>query len=333
MSSFGYDAVNARRALSSGKLERGIKKAVGVHLPGRVVLSMNDRGVWLSQIVEVTLDGNDVIVFKIALGAGDPGTLFRGGSCSRVLREHGLPAPRILAADASREIFGYPFIIEEWVDGTRMGVLLDHVSKAEAREIYESVGRLYREMHSIHGERPGIWIDNPQETLGSPVDYMYRAEILEGSGKRAVEQGRISHSTYYRVVALWALNMGYLNDFLPSLVHASAFPWTICLEKGGNGWRVVKLTALDVCWWDPAVDIASLRYPPFGEVSTDMWDAFQCGYGPLPERKRILLYAVMQRLMAIMGAFREPQSARNESWVETYLKDLDPFMDEIEGTD
>jgi len=134
-------------------------------------------------------------------------------------------------------------------------------------------------------------------------------------------------------VALWAENMGYLNDFLPSLVHASAFPWTIYLEKGDHGWRVVKLTALDACWWDPAVDIASLRYPPFGVVSPDLWDAFLRGYGPLPERRRILLYAVMQRLMAAMGAFREPRSAHNVSWAKDCLGDLDPFMDEIEAAD
>jgi len=37
-------------------LDESIRKAVDLHLPGRTVLEVKDRGEWLRRLVEVTLD-------------------------------------------------------------------------------------------------------------------------------------------------------------------------------------------------------------------------------------------------------------------------------------
>lgn len=240
-------------------LKKSIEKAVSVHLPGRTILNIKDRGEWIRHIVEVTLDGNEIVFFKISKHEGEPGNLpFNHGSSAKFMQECGLPTPRVLAVDASCEIIKYPFIIQEWVGGTRLGTLLDQVDETDAQAIYKTVGRLYCKMHAVHNDRSGIWIKDPRIVFGSPNDYMYRAEILEGSGKKALEQGRITHKTYYRAVALWAQNMDYLKKYQPSLVQMSAFLWTIYLDKEDHRWRVTKLMALLPCWWDPAFDLASL---------------------------------------------------------------------------
>ena len=86
----------------------------------------------------------------------------------------------------------------------------------------------------------------------------------------------------------------------------------------------------DVMWWDAAYDIAFLRYPPFGEVGAEQWNAFARGYGQLPEDKRILLYAVMQRLCAAMGVYIEPEMPGNEEWRKNCLNDLKHFLKVLE---
>ena len=313
--------------------EDSVRKAVRLHLPGRTVLAIRDKGEWCRRLIEVTLDGDEKVFLKISVLEGEQGNApFDYGGGNKFLREHGLPAARVLTADDSKTIFKYPYVIEEYVGGTRLGTLLDQVNEADAQAIFETIGRVYRKMHSIHGKRSGIWLDgDPEKVVGDPNDYMFRMEILEGSGKKAVEEGRVTHSTYYRAVALWAQNMDYLNNHQPTIVHGSPLPWSIYLAKENDQWRVTKLTALGVQWWDSATDLAYLKYLPFVKPKPEYWEAFIRGYGPTPETKRILLYTILFRFMAAMGAFREPKTAQNQAWAETCLQDLNSFMNEIES--
>ena len=85
----------------------------------------------------------------------------------------------------------------------------------------------------------------------------------------------------------------------------------------------------ELMWWDAAYNLAFLQYPPFGQVSASRWVAFLRSYGAEPERKRVLLYLVMQRLCAAMGIYKEPQTAHNAAWAAQCLADLDAILDEI----
>jgi hypothetical protein len=209
-----------------------------------------------------------------------------------------------------------------------LGTLLEKADEAEAKRIYKALGRFYSQMHAIHNDRSGLLI--PISDSPSPNEYMYQAEIVGGSGRRALEEGRIAQTTYDRAVALWDEHLDYLKDHQPSLIHGSPFLWTIYLEREGQGWCVTKLTPMsEPMWWDPAYNLAFLQYPPFGQVSASRWEAFLRGYGSEPERKRILLYLVMQRLCAAMGIYKEPQNAHNAAWAAQCLDDLDTILDEI----
>lgn len=325
-------------------LREGIERAVSAYLPDHTLHKMNDRGEWIRRIVEVTLDEGEVVFFKMTIHPEWVDGASHEAQVLEIFQQHGLPTPNILAVDTSCEIIPYPYIIQERVGGTRLGVLLDQASEADARAISETLGHLYGRMHAIHNDRSGIWRESPDKPLNvSPNEYIYQAEIVAGSGKRALERGRISQRTYDRAVALWAEHMDYLKDHQPSLIHYSAFPWTIYLARGGGNdrlddqWHVTKLMSLgDVMWWDPAYDLASLRYLPFGKVKPCWWEAFLRGYEgeqvPVPERRRVLLYAVLQRLCVAMGAYMEPQTERHKAWTEPCLEGLDAFLDKIEGS-
>ncbi|MEW6523904.1 MAG: hypothetical protein AB1445_10125 [Bacillota bacterium] len=45
-----------------------------------------------------------------------------------------------------------------------------------------------------------VTLDSGQQVVDS--DCMFRAEVMEGSGKKALEQGRVSPATYWRAVSL-----------------------------------------------------------------------------------------------------------------------------------
>jgi hypothetical protein len=304
-----------------------IKRAVSVHLPGRTVMSMNDRGVWERHIVEVMLDGDEIVFFKIQTTDWNMTGFEEKGV--RLFQEHGLPTPQILAVDISREILPHPYLIQEWRGGTRLGTLLEKTDETDAERIYETLGHFYRRMHDIHNERSELLIPFPDSP--HPNEYMYQAEIVGGSGKKALEEGRIAQATYDRAVVLWDENLDYLKDHQPSLINSSPFLWSIYLERDGQDWVVTKISPMaELGWWDPAYNLAFLQYPPFGQVSASRWKAYLRRYGAEPERKRILLYLVMQRLCAAMGIYKAPKNAHNDAWAEKCLVDLDTILDEIE---
>ncbi len=309
------------------KLVEDINKAVSVHLPGRTVQRINDRGIWERHIVEVSLDDGEIVFFKIQTTDWNMTGFEEIGV--QLFQEYGLPSPRILAIDKTCQILPNPYLIQEWRGGTRLGSLLGIADEAESDRIYEALGHFYRQMHAIHNQRSGLLIPFPGSP--SPSEYMYQAEIVGGSGQQALERGRITQITYDRAVALWKENLDYLKDHQPVLINGSPFLWTIYLEKSERGWSVTKLTPMaELMWWDSAYNLAFLQYPPFGQFYTSRWGAFLRGYGSEPERKRILLYLVMQRLCAAMGIYKQPPNAQNAAWAEKCLSDLDVILDEIE---
>jgi hypothetical protein len=251
-----------------------------------------------------------------------------------IFSEHGLPMPRLLAYDPSCRIIPYPYLVQKKVGGIRLGDWLKTISQAEVESIYQTVGDVYSRLHSIHFSRSGIWTDSPYQPWGSPTDYMYQAEIVNCSARLALERGLMERHTYERAVAIWGANLDYLKDHQPTLLHGSPFLWTIYLDRDQEcGWQVTKLTSLgDVLWWDPAYDLAFLQYPPCGEPDPVAFNAFQESYNhPLPERKRSLLYVVMQSFCAAMGTYVELPTYTDPIWSRNRLAGVNVFLDEIEA--
>ncbi len=309
-----------------------IARIVAAQLPGRRVLGIEDRGEWVRRTYRIALDDGGAVALKVRAHPEWLDSTLHERRVVETLAEHGLRMPRVLAADASGSIITAGYVIQEWVGGQRLDGLLARIGEDEALAVYRALGAFYRRIHAIRGPRSGVWFEGPEVTLPvSPNSYMYRAEIVEGCGKRALDQGRITRRTYERAVAVWREHLGYLEDHTPTLVHYSAFPWTIYLECEGGAWRIAKLTGLgDVLWWDPAVDLAMLCYPPFMEAPPARWEAFLETYGPAPEPRRLHLYAVLQRLCAAMGAYMAPERPSNQAWAARALQDVDRFLGVVE---
>lgn len=310
----------------------GINNAIEKHLKGLHVKKIVDRGEWVRHHFDVTLNNGTSVLFKL-ITHPEWGGIKEEYNVVKMMKKHNLPAPKIFAVDETCQYIDYPFLIQEKVDGRKLGDLLEVVSSEDKIEIYRQLGHFYKRLHSIKGCQSGLWAeDNPTEVKYplSPNDYMFNAEILNGSGQLAYKNSLITKKQYDEIIKLWNDNMEYLKNHEPSMVHISAFLWNIYLEKKSNYWGVTKILSLgDVMWWDKAFDIAILKYPPFGEFDKSCWKAFLSSYGEEPEEKRILLYSIMQRLCTSMGVYMEPEKYRNNDNNKYLSKDLSETINKL----
>jgi len=307
-----------------------ITRAIETHVPGRTVQSIQDRGVWIRHIFEITLDNGESVFLKIRCGEwGNDKEVF----ISQLLLDNNLPAPRTHAYDDSGDIIAEPFIIQEKLGGTRLGNLLDRVNESEALRIYAAMGHFFRRLHAITYERSG-WIHDGTGHVGgedgTPNDFQYE-QVIVTIGQQAVEQGRLAKETHQRLVTLWADHLDELNIHRPALVGVACY-WTIALDIVDGTWQVVRLMDLgDYLYWDRDWDLAAIKYPVFRPpLKAERWDVFVNEYGVVPEDKRLWLYHLMQRLDAAMGNYLAPKTPENAAWMETAWADFDSLMDAIE---
>jgi aminoglycoside phosphotransferase (APT) family kinase protein len=284
--------------------------AVRHHLPQRDVLAVEDRGVWIRHNFKITLDQHEIVYLKLDqdFSASEKEAYLCG-----LLASRGLPAPAVLALDTSRRLLPAPFIIQAYLGGERLGDLLKRANQQQEVLIYQALGQFYRALHSIHHPHSG-WIEGAGLVLPfSPAAHQYN-EVIVRIGQEAVEKQRLSPGSHQKLCQLWSESLPWLDLHSPSLV-SGALHWTVCLEQAG-GWHVTRLTDLhDMLYWDPAWDLASIRYPVFQPpLPEERWQAFAAVYGSVPEEKRLRLYALMQHLDAAMGNYMEPFSTEHEQW-------------------
>lgn len=305
-----------------------VKQFISDTFPGHPLASLTDRGFWVqdenapwrgSYIVDFTLDDGVRYFLKLQPTAA-------GQWCSAeerlrndlqiisLLRKHDLPAPRILASDSTSDRLGCPFYLAEYQEGVKLCTLWLQVTEEEKHELFREMGQLFARMHAVHNTRSGlIHGDDPSQVFGAPNDFMLDAEIRNGSGKQALDQGYLTQANYDAMVAAWQGNLPYLNDHRPSLIHFGAYPWTIHFTRHDGRWSTSKLTSLNDCvmWWDPACNLALMQHPPFLRTDESYWRSFLEGYGRPVDGKRIALYALLTAVCAAMGAYLEPSYMRN----------------------
>jgi hypothetical protein len=88
----------------------------------------------------------------------------------------------------------------------------------------------------------------------------------------------------------------------------------------------------DCLYWDPAWDLASLRYPAFRKPpDSRSWQAFVSEYGAVSSDKRLKLYLLVQRLDAAMGNYMEPATPEHTRWKATVWATFDRLLNEVEA--
>ncbi|WP_105617062.1 aminoglycoside phosphotransferase family protein [Vallitalea okinawensis] len=312
----------------------GIISAVEKYLGGQVV-DIKDKGQWVRHHYEVTLDTRSKIIFKLITNE-EWSVIAHESNVINMLKQYDLPAPEIIAIDDTCELIPYPYTIQRYFGGIRLGQVLETATEEEKILLFKALGDFYRRLHAIKGRKSGLWDENdPYQTRYpvSPNDYMLQAEIINGSGKMALEEGVITRKQYVEVIKLWQENLDYLKDHEPVMIHVSPFYWNIYFDKT-TSWKIRKIMSLgDVMWWDKAYDIATLKYPPFGKYDPDLWREFIKTYGEEPDEKRLLLYALMHRLCSAMGVYMEPKGYDREALKKSLSNDIEEIINRIGALD
>lgn len=308
--------------------QQEIMKLIESKFPGASIQKVTYKKS-LDHIYDILLTDQRRLILKVT---EKDGSFHDEKVISDFMNQHDLPAPQVLFEDASCTDFPRPYLIKEWVGGKKLGELLQVVGEEEALEIHRTIGRLFARMNSLTNDNSGLIRNQPYETLPvSPNDYMMQAELIGGSGEKAVAEKWITEELHQRIIQLWERNLGYLKDHTSSLIHFSPFHWTIYLNQVNGQWEVTKLTAIgDVLWWDSACNLAFFMYPPYLDWKKGWWDAFLEGYGEVPDLRRMKFYALMIIISAGMGTYMEPSDFKNEQWKRMAFRELEMLVEELE---
>ena len=278
-------------------------------LPEKNLQQVIDYGVWVRHNFELIFNDGTKAFMKIQVQNDWLDSTINEAWLSKMLRDHGLPGPETIYMDSQGEHLGYPFLIQSELKGIHLSEWLSRTAQDEWPRLFEAIGEIYRKIHSIKGLASGVWDHGPEHTLPiSPNDFYLNSEILDGSGKHARDAGFITKQEYLKIQSIWQEHLSALKDHMPSLVHGSPFPWTICLLKDElRGFKVTRLNALgDFLWWDPVYDVSFLLYPPGYVWPNDCKEALTAAYGHLPEEWRIKLYGILQHLCTLNDVYLDP---------------------------
>ncbi len=243
-----------------------------------------------------------------------------------------IPVPEVVTVDCTQRLIATNYLILSELSGVKLCTVWLQSDERTKLMIARELGRTYSKIHAVKGKQSGIFktVKNPYDTKFPvhPNDVMLEQELRKGSGVRAVREQIIPERTYQRVIALWEEHLDFLKDHTPTLIHYNAFCWAIALQYS-DSWTVSRLTGGGMMWWDPALDLALMKYPPFMQNTPAHWEAFQAEYEGEIDEQRIALYGLFTTLLAAMGVYYEPPYLRNPIVRNRLNDDLEQIMSSI----
>jgi hypothetical protein len=303
------------------------------NLPGRKAARILDRGEWGRRIFEVVLDSDEVVMVKFRLYEDWLYGPHKSRAIYGLLHPRGLCATEEIAADDTLALAPLAFVIEKKARGVRLDRLLKSTPQEEWSAIYQAIGRHYRMLHAITAPHAGYWIDDPGQPFDvHPNEFYLQNDIggENGSGYKLVKMGYLTLPTLERVIDTWRNHLEELKNHPVGLVHGTAAPWTIYLSKESSSgeYRVSRMGADDLLWWDPAYDLTMLRWPPLSDTRPEDWQALVEAYGSLPYERRLLLYRLMQSLLTACWAYMGPRTPDSDRWLASFRQMLDKNLNE-----
>lgn len=303
------------------------------HFPDNEIAKIIDQGTWLRHTFRVEFQDRPAVIYKFHVN-----NEFSDGSVheyrvSEILQHAGLPTAEILVVDNTNNLVNESFIVVTEGKGERLDRIIKKYPAATIPAAFYALGNFYRKLHKIRTKQSGVWQDDPRQVFpDAPNDLFFENEIVQGSAARLAANHVITKLTHQRITDLWQQNLPYLRSHQPVMVHASAFPWTVYLEKRNNSWDVSRTSSLsDSLWWDAAYDVALLIDPPFTYMFEDWRTAFWEGYGQKLEARRLMLYRLLQIMCAVNDVYMQPESEENEPWKQLALNSIPQILKSLEG--
>ncbi|HEV2633570.1 MAG TPA: aminoglycoside phosphotransferase family protein [Actinocrinis sp.] len=258
---------------------------------------------WFNVVYAIGLRGGERVALKIAppkdveVMTYERGMLGTEVAALRLIAQRTtVPAPEVLAHDASRELCDAEYFFMSYVDAANLGVVWDELSEAERDHYGAELGAATRQINEITGEHFGL----PGNARGGDWREVFTGmirDVLEDGRRRAVDLGW----DYDLIHDLITRHAGCLAEVTtPRLVEWDLWQSNVLVGDG----RIVSVIDHErVFYGDPLIEAgfaaAALDGPEFAEQ-------FARGYGLDPraftesERARRRLYDLYLILIMVI---------------------------------
>src|SRR5262249_1827416 len=154
-----------------------------------------------------------------------------------------VPCPRILYFSSSNPVTGHPYLIREWVEGSRLENVAQELARQEIVELADSVGASLAAIHSYTFQHGGFFDD--RLSVAVPIDLGSRGLIefarqclIEGEGEK-----RLGSQLAAQLMQFLADEAGLLDEWEgpPCLSHSDFGGSNIIVRKGSSAWQVVAV--------------------------------------------------------------------------------------------
>ncbi|WP_316188418.1 MULTISPECIES: aminoglycoside phosphotransferase family protein [unclassified Bradyrhizobium] len=255
------------------------------------------------------LHGGEIsAVYALALQGGQPSLVLKiyPDSMSWKMRKEArlldlvrdrlpVPAPRLRAADASRELIGLDYVVMSRLDGDPLGPLEQALSAPERREAFEQVGRLSRAFHDIAMDAFGyIGAD------GIMSGHADNRSYLTSQFERKLGEFR-SRGGPADLAARIARQVADASDLFascgaPVLCHNDLHPGNVLARVTGGRVELTGVVDFEgALAGDPLKDVAKAIY----YLSPEQREAFLGGYGPMSRTKIEPTLAIYRLLFSL----------------------------------
>jgi len=192
----------------------------------------------------------------------------------RLAHAAGLPVPRVLHADFSRELLDGDALVATFVEGTAWSAL--DLAPDEAAGVRRELGAFMARLHAITGDRFGY--PAPASGLAAPTWVEAYDRMLGAVLADAVDWGVDLPAG--RVRDAVARHRGTLAEVtVPRLVHADLWPGNVLLDADRRIAGV--LDAERALWGDPLVELVGCDQHGVGAVDPDVLAGYRAAGGDL----------------------------------------------------
>jgi aminoglycoside phosphotransferase (APT) family kinase protein len=145
-----------------------------------------------------------------------------------------VPVPAVLHAEPMAST---PWVLLEWMEGTRADHMLVSATPAEVQQACFSAGEVLAAIHNFSFEQPGFL--GPNLEIADPMGYSWltgvrqffeqdRARQLVGA-ELSADVVRLVEREEWRLADYWSQS---------SLIHADYKPWNLLVKRGVHGWSI-----------------------------------------------------------------------------------------------
>jgi aminoglycoside phosphotransferase (APT) family kinase protein len=236
------------------------------------------------------------------------------GAMRRVRAESDVPVPNILVYDTSRRLLPSDFFIMEFLPGVPFHHLRGQLSVEEQARVDAEMGRLTRQIGTIHGSSFGYWAQ--PEKPGVTWRECF-ARMVEGVLQDGLDMDIDLHLPYEQIRARVQRHLGVLDEIVtPQLVHWDLWDGNIFVDP-----QTLRITGLidfeRALWGDPLIEGIFINIDPASSAAQ--------GYGAellsTPQRRmqRLLYNVYLHLIMVVECYFRHYQTQDQENWIRPIL--------------